>query len=171
VFAVAIRQTIHASESSPESLPEGGEDFLTIGELAKLCGTTVRTLRYYEEMDLIGPVKRSTGKYRLYNQHSLKRLKAIMALQGLNFSLEEILEVLGPYSKSRSYTKEEQLEHTRQSLQQQKALIDEKINQLTAMKSDIEARLRTVEGVCHPCLEHVPSDSCNEQCQYLEVHP
>lgn len=159
-----------------ESGPQDGqyiqtEEFLTIGELSKLCGTTVRTLRYYEEMDLIGPIKRSTGKYRLYNQQSLKRLTAILALQGLNFSLEEILTVLGPYSRSRSYSKEEQLAHTRQSLEQQKAFIDEKIAQLSAMNADIEERLKTLEGVCKPCYEHIPSESCNEQCRYLEVHP
>jgi DNA-binding transcriptional MerR regulator len=148
---------------------EGGE-YLTIGALAKLCGVTVRTLRYYEEMDLIGPIKRSSGKYRLYNKHSLKRVNAILALQGLNFSLEEILTVLGPFSKSRTYTKEEQIAQTRQSLNQQKTFIDEKIDQLNTLNQDIESRLKLLDAVCYPCLEHDPQAGCPDNCSYLEVH-
>lgn len=146
-------------------------EFLTIGALAKLCGITVRTLRYYEEMDLIGPVKRSAGQYRLYNHHSLKRINAILALQGLNFSLEEILSILGPYSKCRSYSKSEQIEHTRQSLSQQKDFINQKINQMHTLMHEIEHRLRTLDSVCQPCLSHADAThTCPESCSYLEVH-
>jgi DNA-binding transcriptional MerR regulator len=157
------------SSHQPLNPPEDSE-YLTIGALAKLCGVTVRTLRYYEEMDLIGPVKRSTGKYRLYNRYSLKRVNAILALQGLNFSLEEIVAVLGPFSKSRTYTKEEQIAQTRQSLSQQKTFIDEKIEQLNTLNQDIETRLKVLDRVCHPCLEHAPQAGCPETCSYLEVH-
>ena len=149
---------------------EDGGEYLTIGALAKLCGVTVRTLRYYEEMDLIGPVKRSAGQYRLYNKHSLKRVNAILALQGLNFSLDEILAVLGPYSKSRTYTKEEQIAQTRQSLSQQKEFISEKINQLNTLNQDIESRLKLLDTVCNPCQEHHPQACCPDTCSYIEVH-
>lgn len=149
---------------------EADDSFLTIGALAKLCHVTVRTLRYYEEMDLIGPVKRSSGKYRLYNQHSLKRINAIQALQGLNFSLEEILKVLGPYSKSRTYSKQEQIAHTRESLSQQKQFIHEKITQLNTLNQDIEQRLSLLDRVCSPCQDTAPHEHCAEQCSFLEVH-
>lgn len=156
--------------SSQQPVNRETGEYLTIGALAKLCNVTVRTLRYYEEMDLIGPVKRSSGQYRLYNHHSLKRVSAILALQGLNFSLEEILAVLGPYSKSRSYTKQEQIEHTRQSLSRQKGFIDEKITQLGTLNEDIESRLTVLETVCSPCMKHGPEDGCPDTCSYLEVH-
>jgi DNA-binding transcriptional MerR regulator len=159
------------SDFEPPLLAEGDESFLTIGTLAKMGGVTVRTLRYYEEMDLIGPVKRSTGKYRLYNRHSLKRINAILALQGLSFSLEEILTILGPYSKTRNYSKGEQIEHTRQSLSQQKQFIDQKIGQLQNMREDIDQRLRLLDTVCQPCMcETKQDDHCQESCSYLEVH-
>ncbi len=157
--------------SNQQPLPQKEDSqYLTIGALAKLCDVTVRTLRYYEEMDLIGPVKRSTGKYRLYNHHSLKRVNAILALQGLNFSLEEILKVLGPYSKSRSYTKEEQIAQTRESLQQQKHFIDDKITQLNTLNQDIEQRLSLLDKVCKPCHDTDPHDNCSAHCSFLEVH-
>lgn len=160
------------SHPQPNQSPPEKQDsqFLTIGALAKLCGVTVRTLRYYEEMDLIGPVKRSTGKYRLYNQHSLKRVSAILALQGLNFSLDEILKVLGPYSKSRGYTKEEQIAQTRESLNQQKMFINDKITQLNSLNLDIENRLNVLDSICQPCLDHRAHENCAEHCSYLEVH-
>jgi DNA-binding transcriptional MerR regulator len=162
-----------SAEASASIAPSSVEDseYLTIGALAKLCDLTVRTLRYYEEMDLIGPVKRSSGKYRLYNPHSVKRVQAIVALQGLNFSLEQILAVLGPYSVSRNYTKAEQVAQTQQSLNQQKTFIHEKIGQLQQMNQDIEARLQMLDTVCHPCLEDASGQPVCRECRsYLEVH-
>lgn len=145
-------------------------EYLTIGALAKLCDVTVRTLRYYEELDLIGPVKRSSGKYRLYNQHSLKRVNAILALQGLNFSLEEIVATLGPYSKMRGYTRNEQIDHTRESLTRQKSFINDKMAQLSALAQDIEARLKALDMICRPCADHAQAETCSETCSYYEVH-
>ena len=159
-----------SAKATTSTTEESGE-FLTIGSLAKLCDVTVRTLRYYEEMDLIGPVKRSTGKYRLYNRHSLKRINAILALQSLNFSLEQILAVLGPYSVTRTYTREEQIAQTRQSLVQQKTFIQEKTDQLSRMTEDIETRLKLLDAVCSPCVNHNDGHQCcPEDCSYIEVH-
>lgn len=160
---MATPQAIHHEST-------GDQNYLTIGALAKLCGVTVRTLRYYEEMDLIGPVKRSAGKYRLYNKLSLKRIKAILALQGLNFPLEEVLSVLGPYSASRNYTREEQMLQTRQSLERQKLLVAEKIAQLETLNQDLESRLGLLGSVCNPCQQVHPEANCPETCSYLEVH-
>jgi DNA-binding transcriptional MerR regulator len=143
---------------------------LTIGTLAKLCGVTVRTLRYYEELDLIAPAKRSAGRYRLYNNHSVKRVSAILALQGLNFSLEEIVAILGQASKMRSYTKNQQIEHTRESLTRQQQFIQEKIAQLGALNEDIEARMKALDSVCRPCAGHSSGETCSETCSYYEVH-
>lgn len=89
---------LHAA-AAPDRAHTAGEELFTIGELAKLCDVTVRTLRYYEEMDLIAPVGRTSGKYRLYDARSIKRLQAIQTFQSLNYSLEQILVILGPYSR------------------------------------------------------------------------
>lgn len=156
--------TLNTAEQAAENR------YLTIGALAKLCNVTVRTLRYYEEMDLIGPVKRTDGKYRLYTSCSLKRVQAILALQNLNFSLEEILSILGPFSQSRKFTRSEQIEHTRQSLSQQKEYVEDKLRQLLDLKTEIEERLQTLDAVCEPCMTHEPQVQCPESCKYLEVH-
>lgn len=154
------------TQQSNKQESEDQEKYLTIGALAKLCNVTVRTLRYYEEMDLIGPIKRSSGKYRLYNRQSLKRIKAIIALQGLNFSLEAILEVLGLYSESRAFNKADLVAKTRESLSYQHDLIDKKIEELNALNADITSRLELIETVCTPC----QTKFCPDSCLYLEVH-
>ena len=146
------------------------DEYLTIGELARLCGVTVRTLRYYEEVDLIGPIARTSGKYRLYNEHSLKRVKAIQALQDLGYSLEEIQLTLGPYSKARTYSKEEQVALTRRSLMQQKDSIETKLGQLQELMRSVSERLDTLDTLCQPCVDQPATKSCQECDDYLEVH-
>ena len=144
---------------------------LTIGTLAAECGVTVRTLRYYEEMDLLGPVKRSEGKYRLYNHQSIKRVKAIMALQDLGYSLEAVLVALGAFSERKSDSKAAQIETTRQSLLKQRDCVDGKLTQLKTMRKDIQQRLEVLDSVCNACVECKPAEvTCPESCEYLDVH-
>ena len=146
------------------------DEYMTIGALASLCGVTVRTLRYYEEMDLIGPVKRTSGKYCLYNKHSLKRINAIIALQELGHTLEEIVQTLGAYSQSRGCAKSDQIALTSRSLALQQQSIDNKFQQLKQLKKEILDRMETIEQTCKPCMTENPDDACPDDCQYIDVH-
>lgn len=164
----SINQT-QAEPSLPADSSQEGE-LLTIGAMARLCNVTVRTLRYYEEMDLIGPIKRSSGKYRLYNHRTVKRVKAILALQDLSYTLEEILVTLGPYSKTMSFTKADQITATRQSLEIQKTCIENKLKELAELKEDIDERLHTLITLCEPCLKEAPLETCQESCSHRDIH-
>ena len=146
------------------------DELLTIGALAQQCGITVRTLRYYEEIDLIGPTKRSTGKYRLYSQHALKRVQAIQALQALNYSLEDILVTLGSFSKKKDLTKVEQRQATQTSLQKQLGIIDDKLKQLTALREELLNRLSELNEHCNPCSSPNDSVHCSEDCAHAHIH-
>lgn len=66
----------------------------TVGEVAKLAGVTVRTLRYYDSIGLFRPAGRTEAGYRLYRTDDLLRLQQIMFYRELNIPLEEIGEVL-----------------------------------------------------------------------------
>jgi len=68
---------------------------IRIGDFSKLSRVSVKTLRYYDDMDLIKPVyvDALTG-YRFYEYHQLPRLNRILALKDLGFSLEEIGRLL-----------------------------------------------------------------------------
>ena len=67
---------------------------LKIGEFSRLCRVTVRTLRHYEEIDLLVPeiVDRDTG-YRYYSVAQLQKMQDILSLKGMGFSLEEIRDL------------------------------------------------------------------------------
>jgi MerR family transcriptional regulator, repressor of the yfmOP operon len=69
---------------------------LRIGDLARLAGTTARTIRYYEEIGLLpdGGL-RMAGSHRLYDHADLERLREVMRLKSLlGVSLDELKELL-----------------------------------------------------------------------------
>jgi DNA-binding transcriptional MerR regulator len=68
------------------------EPTLRIGDLAKLAGTTPRTIRYYEEVGLLPQTgERPSGQHRLYTNAELERLQEVMRLKELlGLTLEEL---------------------------------------------------------------------------------
>jgi MerR family transcriptional regulator, repressor of the yfmOP operon len=69
---------------------------LRIGELAELTGTTPRTIRYYEEIGLLGrPGDRAQGKHRCYSEADVERVREIIRLRDLlGLSLEQLSKLL-----------------------------------------------------------------------------
>lgn len=147
------------------------EKMLTIGDLAKACNATVRTLRYYEELDLITPETRSAGGYRLYVSATIKRVHAILALQELHYSLEEISALLGKSSEGHSaYTRKRRVGFTRTTLTKQSATIREKLASLQAMQAELDQRLLILTDHCEPCATEKPDQDCCQQCPHTEIH-
>ncbi|TRX73733.1 MerR family transcriptional regulator [Pseudomonas mangiferae] len=68
-----------------------------IGKAAKLSGTTVKSIRHYEEIGLI-PQPQREGKYRIYSQESVEVLRFIKCAQQLGFKLKELQGILRDYS-------------------------------------------------------------------------
>ncbi|GGC01353.1 transcriptional regulator [Oxalicibacterium flavum] len=67
---------------------------LKIGELAAQTGSTVETIRYYEQQDLLPPPARSAANYRLYGELHVKRLQFIRHCRSLDMTLDEIRTLL-----------------------------------------------------------------------------
>jgi DNA-binding transcriptional MerR regulator len=69
---------------------------LRIGDLARLAGTTARTIRYYEEIGLLPDgAARMAGSHRLYDESDLERLREVMRLKSLlGVSLDELKELI-----------------------------------------------------------------------------
>jgi len=67
---------------------------LKIGEVSRRTGLSVDTLRYYERIGLLPPVTRGPGGVRLYGERDLARLRFIQRAQRMNFTLEEIGQLL-----------------------------------------------------------------------------
>lgn len=63
---------------------------MTVGRLADVAGVTVRTLHHYDDIGLLVPSERSDAGYRIYNDHDVDRLQAILTYRELGLGLEEI---------------------------------------------------------------------------------
>jgi DNA-binding transcriptional MerR regulator len=66
------------------------KDLLTVGELAKIMDTTVRTLQFYDKEGLLNPSSRSEGGRRLYTKKDMVKLHQILSMKFLGFSLDQI---------------------------------------------------------------------------------
>ena len=101
------------------AIPQG---FMTVGEVAKKMGVTVRTLQYYDKEGLLSPSAESEGGRRLYTDKNLVKLHQIISLKSLGFSLDDIKQRLisleTPYEVANVLT--EQADDIRKKIEQLK---------------------------------------------------
>lgn len=69
--------------------------YYSIGQVAKLTGLPVKTIRYYAEIDLLLPARLTEARYRQYTTREIWQLDLIRTLRFAGFSLEEIGRILG----------------------------------------------------------------------------
>lgn len=117
-----------------------------IGEIAKLTNLTTRTIRYYEELGLLGDRNnRVVGELRVFENDDIKRLKKIQLLKDLGLTLEEIGQVIDLY-----FTDGRLLEGKRQVIQILKSHIaraEEKINELDTFKTECKNNICRIEAI------------------------
>ena len=82
---------------------------LRVGELARRCGLTVRTLHHYDDIGLLRPSARSDAGYRLYDRDDVARLQQIQALRSLGVSLADVGAILDRPESSVATVIEQQL--------------------------------------------------------------
>ena len=83
---------------------------MTIGEVSRLTGVSVRALQYYDKIGLLSPSVRTEAGYRLYGDESLERLQQILLSRALEFSLGEIAAILESPAFNRERALEQQIE-------------------------------------------------------------
>ncbi len=105
-------------------------DFYRVAEFAKLAGVTVRTLQYYDRIDLLKPAASTEGGHRLYERRDLLRLQQILTLKWMGFKLDQIKELLD----SPNY-------NLRTALHMQKAAIDGQLARLQEASKALETAL------------------------------
>ncbi|WP_244834999.1 MerR family transcriptional regulator [Clostridium sp. BJN0001] len=93
---------------------------MKINEVAKLTGITVRTLHYYDEIGLLKPIKITESGYRLYNEDALSKLQQILFFKELEFSLNEIKDIV----TNPSFDKTEALRNQKELLIKKRERID-----------------------------------------------
>ncbi|HEX6883796.1 MAG TPA: MerR family transcriptional regulator [Planctomycetota bacterium] len=128
-----------------------------IGDFARLAGTNLRTLRYYEEIGLLRPAARSPGGFRYYRREDLDRLAMVNHLQQLGLELARIHALMDTRAEDRP--RAEFVARVRQALEAQAALIDERMAALASQRAGLGTALAKLEE-CSTC-SHVPAPGNN----------
>lgn len=131
------------------------KQFYKIGEISKLYQIGPDSLRYYEKLGILTP-KRGDNGYRLYRLHDIWRLNVIRDLRHLGFSMEKI----GDYMRDRSVSTTQHL------LNDELKLVDEQIELLQNLKSNVSERLSTLEDAINEpigvvTIKHFPKRRCH----------
>jgi MerR family transcriptional regulator, thiopeptide resistance regulator len=107
----------------------------TIKKLAKLAGISVRTLHFYDEKGILKPAGVKANGYRVYGEKELLTLQQIMFFKELEFSLEQIQEILKTPGFDRL-----------KALREQQKLLSIKRDRLTDLLATIAKTIRSGQG-------------------------
>lgn len=129
------------------------KDMFSAGELAKLQNISKQTLLYYDKIGLFKPsCIDPENDYRYYSAEQLDYLDTILIMKKIGFSLKEIKE------KMESYTTENSIISFRQQL----SVIDDKIRELSLIRSRLEHRCEQVEQAYKKTGREPVVETCDE---------
>jgi DNA-binding transcriptional MerR regulator len=142
----------------PPPIPAPGDAPLRIGDVARLAGTTPRTIRYYEELGLLPEAPaRPSGQHRLYTTAEVERLREVMRLKHLlGVSLEELKTLLTAEEARAAVRAElrrddvdrarrrELLSESLGHIERQLALVDHRAAELAKLKEELAQTRRRV---------------------------
>ena len=83
---------------------------MTVNEVSKLTGVSIRTLQYYDTIGLLKPSEYTESGYRLYDDTALERLQQILLFKELEFPLKEIKEIIDAPNFDKNKALEQQIE-------------------------------------------------------------
>jgi DNA-binding transcriptional MerR regulator len=111
-----------------------------ISELAKEFDITPRTIRHYEDEQLIMPKRQ--GSQRIYSNRERVKLQLILRGKRLGFSLSEIREIMSLYNANTGETKQRvlllnKIEQRRKTLKQQQQDIETTLNELNQLEQKL----------------------------------
>lgn len=139
----------------------------TVKDVSEITGVSIRTLRYYDEIDLLKPTELTEAGYRLYDNKALEKLQEIMFFRELEIPLIDIKKIMD----NPNYDKE-------QALLAQKSLLEQKRNRLNGiieLITDVMKGVNTmsfgafsnkeVQKMVNHTLECMTKESLDEQVQ------
>ena len=83
---------------------------MTVNEVSKLTGVSIRTLQYYDKIGLLHPADHTEAGYRLYDDAALEALQQILLFRELEFPLKDIKEIISSPGFDRSKALGQQIE-------------------------------------------------------------
>ncbi|MBB1381187.1 Cd(II)/Pb(II)-responsive transcriptional regulator [Shewanella sp. HL-SH4] len=121
---------------------------MKIGELAKLTGCSVQSIRFYEKEKLLSALRRSEGNYRLYDRNNLEQLIFIKHCRNLDITLAEIKQLLD--LKQSPETQCEDVNH----------LIDEHIKQINLRMTELKKLKGSLTDLRSKCRDNQIVKNC-----------
>ena len=118
---------------------------MNIGEAAKKSGLSVKTVRYYDEINLIKPIKNKATNYRHYTTADLAKLQFIGKARRFNFSIKECKELLSLYENQNRSSKE-----VRNLTLTKIAEIDVKLTELENLREQLSHLVNCCKGNARP---------------------
>jgi DNA-binding transcriptional MerR regulator len=106
---------------------------MQIGQLARASGTSAKTIRFYEETGVLPPAQRAENDYRLYGADDIRRLRFIRNARSLDFSLEDLKEVLALRDQG-----EAPCRYVVQLLEEKFGEIGDRIRQLQELQQELQ---------------------------------
>ena len=116
-----------------------------ISKLSERTGVPAKTIRYYEEIELLPPAQRAENGYRIYDETDVERLRFIRRARALDFALDDIDEILA--------FREQEEPPCRYVMN----LMGDQIEQITTRIRDLE-RLRDELTALHEAGKQLPED-------------
>ena len=117
---------------------------MSIGAVAVKSGLPAKTIRYYEDIGLLTPLRRENG-YRTYREQELHKLKFLHRARSLGFTIEQCRQLLSLYeNETRASSDVKAL--ARQHLKE----VDAKVLELQGMKSTLETLIKSCRGDHRP---------------------
>jgi Cu(I)-responsive transcriptional regulator len=118
---------------------------MNIGEVAERSGVPAKTIRYYEEVDLVPAPARGANGYRAYTEEAVHTLRFVASARNLGFTVEQCRALLALYrDKSRASA------DVKRVANQHIAEIDARIDELQAMRRTLATLARRCHGDDRP---------------------
>jgi Cu(I)-responsive transcriptional regulator len=102
---------------------------MNISEAARRSGLSAKTIRYYEDIALIGPASRGTNGYRQYNDRAVRELLFLARSREVGFNLDESSQLLGLLRDSARHSV-----HAKELVLEKAEQLEQRIGQLAAMQ-------------------------------------
>ena len=109
---------------------------MTINEVSKKLNMTQDTLRFYEKIGLIGPIKREKSGYRNYQEEDLKRIEFVKCMRNAELSIEVLKKYMDLYDKGKNTTEER-----KNLLIEQKEILDKKIKTMQEASERLDYKI------------------------------
>ncbi len=136
------------------------DGLLTTGDMARITGNTLRTVRFYEEAGILRPDRRSAGGHRLFSRRELDRLQFITDLRAAGLSLDAIRGMLEV--KDRSNCGKTAAEGALGAIDQQIESLDKKLEVFARLREEL-IQAREILSACKNCTnERCFPDACDE---------